>query len=39
MSVIVADGVAKRFLLRHSAGSLKVELLDAIRRRSSSRVE
>jgi ABC-type polysaccharide/polyol phosphate transport system ATPase subunit len=39
MSVIVADGVAKRFLLRHSAGSLKVEMLDSLRRRSSARVE
>lgn len=36
---IVADGVSKRFLLRHSAGSLKVELLDAIRRRRTARVE
>lgn len=39
MSAVVADGVSKRFLLRHSAGSLKVELLDAIRRRRAARVE
>ena len=39
MNVIVADGVSKRFLLRHSAGSLKVELLDAVRRRRGTRTE
>ena len=39
MSVIVADQVSKRFLLRHSAGSLKVELLDALRRRGGPRIE
>ena len=39
MNVIVADGVSKRFLLRHSAGSLKVEMLDAVRRRRGTRIE
>jgi ABC-type polysaccharide/polyol phosphate transport system ATPase subunit len=33
MSVIVAAGVAKRFLLRHSTGSLKAQVLDTLRGR------
>jgi ABC-type polysaccharide/polyol phosphate transport system ATPase subunit len=33
MSVIVAQGVSKRFVLRHNAGSLKTQVLDTVRGR------
>jgi hypothetical protein len=39
MIVILAEHVSKRFVLRHRAGSLKVELLDALRGRSSAHAE